>query len=245
MRLLYTYVPSVYSEGYTLPSTLTNANISGAIILNLYDAGMISLVNTLPFPKVFLDTVPEIGNRPLHGDLLLIEGFHSVYDITAFVLHKGCRTIGFLGDIHYASTNADRYFGFRKCLEDHHMDLDETFCLTDRIDIYSYHEVIFRFLNALPSMPEAFVCASDYIAHFVHLYLTEHPERIPNGIILTGFDGNKEYSGIDGLLTTARVRTDLLGKRLSYQIIYRMENKDAPYELTYIQPELIYRDSRI
>ena len=95
----------------------------------------------------------------------------------------------------------------------------------------------------LPELPQAFICASDYIAHFLHLYLTEHPERIPNGIILTGFDGSNEYTNINGLLTTAYVHTSLLGKRLSLQIIYRMDHPDAPFELTYISPEIVYRDS--
>ena len=52
-----------------------------------------------------------------------------------------------------------------------------------------------------------------------------------------------DYSNTDGQITTANVKTSLLGKRLSVQIVYRMEHPDAPYELTFINPEIIYRDS--
>ncbi len=45
------------------------------------------------------------------------------------------------------------------------------------------------------------------------------------------------------LITTAEVKTGFLGKRLAVQIIYRMEHGDAPYELTYVKPEIILRDS--
>lgn len=245
VNLLYTYVPSNYTENFTLPSVLTSGNVQGAIVLNVYDAKLIGMINDLDIPKVFLDTVPEVGNRALRGDLLLIEGYHSTYEITKSVVERGVRKIGFIGDIHYAITNEDRYTGFCRCMEDYHIPIQPEICVTRRIGIFSYHRELCDFLDSLPQLPQAFVCASDYIAHFLHLYFKEHPERIPNGIIVTGFDGSQEYSNIEGMLTTAKVRTSLLGKRLSLQIIYRMEHNDAPYELTYINPEIVYRDSLI
>jgi LacI family transcriptional regulator len=82
INLLYTYVPSSYTPSYSFPSALTNGTVSGAIILNVYDTKMVELINnTLNIPKVFLDTVPEVGNRALHGDLLLIEGYNTMYEI--------------------------------------------------------------------------------------------------------------------------------------------------------------------
>ena len=244
INLLYTYVPSSYTPSYSFPSALTNGTVSGAIILNVYDTKMVTLINdTLKIPKVFLDTVPEVGNRALHGDLLLIEGYNTMYEITQSILERGITNIGFIGDIHYAITNKDRYIGFCHCLKDHNIPLNPAICHTDPIGIFSYHNDLYAFLDSIPELPQAFICASDYIAHFLHLYLTEHPERIPNGIILTGFDGSNEYTNINGLLTTAYVHTSLLGKRLSLQIIYRMDHPDAPFELTYISPEIVYRDS--
>ena len=158
---------------------------------------MVELINnTLNIPKVFLDTVPEVGNRALHGDLLLIEGYNTMYEITQSILERGITNIGFIGDIHYAITNKDRYIGFCHCLKDHNIPLNPAICHTDPIGIFSYHNDLYAFLDSIPELPQAFICASDYIAHFLHLYLTEHPERIPNGIILTGFDGSNEYTNI-------------------------------------------------
>lgn len=242
-NLLYTYVPSIYTESFTLPSILTSGEVSGAIILNVYDAKLIQLINKLPIPKVFLDSVPQIGNRLLQGDLLLIEGYHTTYDITKSVLKRGSTNVGFIGDIQYAITNYDRYCGFRKCMEDHNLVVNTSNCFTDPIGIFTYQKELFYFLDSLPQLPQAFVCASDYIAHFLQLYLAGHQDRVPNGMIVTGFDGIKEYTNVEGILTTADVNTSLLGKRLSMQILYRIEHNNAPFELTYIQPEIIYRES--
>lgn len=45
------------------------------------------------------------------------------------------------------------------------------------------------------------------------------------------------------MITTADVNTGFIGKRLAMQIIYRMEHAQAPFERTYIEPTVLYRDS--
>lgn len=245
INLLYTYVPSTYTPGFSLPALLSNGTVQGALVLNVYDTSLIKMINSLSIPTVFLDTVPDVTGRDLKGDLLLIEGFCSVYEITESVIQKGITDLGFIGDIHYAKTNLDRYHGFCQCMEEHDLPLREEYCLTHSIGIYSYYQELSDFLDSLQTLPKAFICASDYIAHYLQAYFAEHSERIPDGITVTGFDGSNEYTNIEGLITTANVKTSLLGKRLSMQIIYRMEHSDAPYELTYINPEILYRDSII
>ena len=37
VNLMYTYVPSNYSEDFRMPSVLTNGTVQGAIVLNVYD----------------------------------------------------------------------------------------------------------------------------------------------------------------------------------------------------------------
>ncbi len=243
INLMYTYVPSDYTDGFLLPPVLTGGSVRAAIVLNVYDARLTHLINELELPKVFLDTIPQINTRALRGDLLLLEGRSSLYQITESIISRGLTRIGFIGDIHYARTNLERWEGYCACMEAHALTPDRRFCLTDPIGIFSYYQKLCHFLDSLPELPQAFVCASDYIAHFLQRYFSEHADRIPGGIVVTGYDGSREYSNIEGLITTADVKTSLLGKRLSMQIIYRMEHEDAPFELTYIYPEILYRES--
>ena len=243
INLMYTYMPTSYSDNYRMPPVLYNNTIQGAVVLNIYDERLVEAINELSIPKVFVDVVPQMDSRELNGDLVLLEGHNTVYQITESVLDRGIRNVGFIGDIHYARTNYERYEGFCHCMKDHNLAVREEFCLTDKIGIFSYDKEIRKFLDDLDTLPEAFVCASDYIAHYLQTYFAEHGERIPEGIIVTGYDGSNEYTNVNGLLTTADVKTGLLGKRLAMQIIYRMEHDDAPYELTYVKPSIIFRDS--
>lgn len=92
-------------------------------------------------------------------------------------------------------------------------------------------------------MPDAFICVSDYVAQFVAMYVSKYPERFIKPIILTGFDGNKEYVNVADKITTANVNTRQLGRRLALQILYRMDYPNAPRETIYTHPEISYLDS--
>ncbi len=181
VNLMYTYMPSNYSDSFRMPSVLSNGMVQGAIVLNVYDKKIIRQISHLSIPKVFLDTVPEIHSRELNGDLILLEGHSTTYQITESVLTKGLSRVGFVGDIQYARTNLDRFQGFCQCMTDHGLPVDRSLCLTRSIGIFSYSKEIGAFLDSLETLPEAFVCASDFIAHTLQLYFSEHRERIPEG----------------------------------------------------------------
>ena len=78
VNLIYTYVPGTYNENFQLPDILTEGDISGIIVLNLYDKHIIKRISRLETPKVFLDTVPSITGKILDCDLVLIEGRNSI-----------------------------------------------------------------------------------------------------------------------------------------------------------------------
>lgn len=243
INLMYTYIPTAYTKEFTLPSILFSGVVSGVIVLNVYDPDLLKMINSLSMPKVFLDTVPEITDRQLDGDLLLIEGYRTEYDITESVIKRGCKKIGFIGDIKYAMTNMERYLGYEACMKDYSLPIDASCCLTSRIGVFSYEDELYAFLKNLTEWPQAFVCASDYVAHFVRGYLDEHKEHLSDSIILTGFDNSTEYANVVDKITTANVPTGLLGKRLAMQILFRVDHPDAPHELTFICPSIVYHEN--
>lgn len=242
INLMYASVPSIYSKNFALPGMLSDGTVDGAIVLNIYDTRIIAEINKLTLPKVFLDATPDFPTRELTGDLILIEGYETISKITDYVVSKGLREIGFIGDTKYAKTNNDRYNGFTTALDRHGIAIKPEYCLTRSLDIFSYYEQLTEFVDALDTLPEAFICASDHVASFLYQYFSDHPEKLAHDILITGFDGSTEYLNVSGLLTTADVNTTDLGRRLAHQIRFREENPDVQYELTYIYPEIIYRD---
>ena len=208
----------------------------------LHDKHLLTLINKLDKPKVFLDTVPGIELRTLTGDLLLIEGKYTEQQIVDHLFIKGRKRIAFIGDINYAQTNTDRYLGFLESLKSHNLPLIEELCFTHSIGIGHYEDCVFSFLDNLDPNVDAIVCVSDYVAHFVEMYLEENPNHFTNSILLTGFDCSKEYSNVINKVTTVDVKNNLLGKRLAMQIEFRMNHPDAPPETSYIRYKIIYSD---
>ena len=243
VNLMYTYIPSTYNDNFQLPDILTEGDISGIIVLNLYDKHIIKRINKLEIPKVFLDTVPSVTEKILGCDLVLIEGRSSISEIVDDTVKRGCTRLGFIGDVNYARTNLERYYGYIDGIAMHNIPLESSICLTDTISISDYQSRIFNFLASIKDMPDAFICVSDYVAQFAAMYISKYPERFSIPIILTGFDGSKEYVSVADKITTANVSTRQLGRKLALQILYRMDYPNAPKETIYVHPEITYLNS--
>jgi len=243
INLMYNYIPSNYYKGYTLPDILTNKKVAGMIIMNVYDVQLLSLLNDLNIPKVFLDVATDFSIADITGDLILLEGRKAIKTITNEIIKKGRTEIGFIGDIHYALTNKERFEGFIAAMEENNLEIKEKYCMTGKIGIYTYYEEISSFLDSLDKLPEAFVCVSDFVANFLMQYLIEHGYKVPEDIAITGYDGSTEYAMVSGKLTTVNVDTLHLGKRLAKQLLYRMEYLKSPLEITHIRSNIIWGKS--
>lgn len=240
-NLMYTYLPSCGDEGYTLPTALTDGSVAGIIVLNIYSAPLLRLLAELPMPKVFLDTVPQLGQPALGGDLLLLESRDVLRRITGRLLDTGRTRLSFIGAVNYAQTNLDRWRGFVDAHTDRGLAPDEALCLKGPFGLYTHYEEISRFLDNLPRLPDGFVCASDYIAHFIRQYYEER--RIPAGAqpLLTGFDNNPEYTNVAHRITTVEVQTSSIGARLAARILFRLGHPEAFCEVSYICTQPLYR----
>lgn len=242
ISLLYTYVPTNISEKYQLPQLLMNGTVQGIIVLNIYNTQLLKLLNDLPVPKVFLDITNGFPPDHLNGDLILLDGFLSIQTITEKLIANGRRKIGFIGDVNYALTNHTRYEGFLYAMNKNHLAVNPEYCFTSNIGVENYVTEIYSYLSSLKSLPDAFVCVSDYVAHCAYQFLTAHDYILPEDILLTGFDNQIEFSEMSEWLTTVDINTAAIGKRLYHQLDYRISNPDADYETVLIKPKIIERN---
>lgn len=236
-NLLYIYLPTDVSANYQLPAQFFNGSVDGFIVLNIYNELLLKLLNQLPIPKVFLDTTPSFPMRLLNGDLLLIDGLSEIKEITLSLIQQGITKIGFIGDITYALTNYERYSGYMQAMQECNLTVNPNFCLTKAIENDTYTEEIDEFLNRLTDMPEAFICASDYVANILWNHLEQRGYHIPQDILISGFDGNTEITH-NNELTTVHVDTKLIGVRLAIQLFYRMKYPDSGKEFVYVRPNV-------
>ncbi|AEE15910.1 LacI family DNA-binding transcriptional regulator [Treponema brennaborense] len=243
VNLLYVYVPSRYSADFVFPEILRHHMVDGIVVINVYDTEILDMLNALPMAKVFLDITTDYPFLRLKGDLVLLEGKQTVKLITGDLIRNGCTRIGFIGDIKYALTNKLRYEGYTAAITEAGLVCENDYLFYDKIGINEYYASISDYLDSVTSFPDAYVCVSDFVAHFIYRYFLEHPRRLKNPLVVTGYDGSFEYPAVADSITTARVDTRKIGKLLADRICYRIKNPSMPKEISYVFPEVILKDS--
>lgn len=215
----------------------------GFMVINIYDKALIDVLRASPLPKVFLDTAPQYDPMDLHGDLITLEGEKSVAQMVESLIGRGCKRLGFLGDIHYAKTNLLRYRGFEKAMRENGLPILEKDCLKGPFDVevQDHRVALLDFLKGLDTLPDAFVCASDFIAFNVQSLLTNPNNALRNDVLLSGHDDSKEFLLADRSIPTVHVQNGVLGKRIVNQLLFRCANPYCDYSEIRIYSKVVIR----
>lgn len=240
--LVYIYLPSEYQLGYSLPSSLTDGSIDGCIIISAFDLNILQLLNSLPLPKVYLDTSTMLPLNTVKGDLILYEGEHQIRTITEHIIHKGLRDLAFIGDINYCRSNYDRYLGYLSAMAEYRLPISDASFITKTGKDISAAELE-RYIESMEKIPEAFICCNDYVASFISNLLMEKGIRIPEDVYITGYDKILDFFPMKEFITTVEVQPEFLSKRLVSQLLFRLENPDSSYERIYIRADVFYGKS--
>jgi LacI family transcriptional regulator len=229
-----------------IPPLDMQSEMSGIIILNVFNKSFLELIIRKDVPVVFLDGPSNVHEISGLGDVVIFEGFNSTRLITEHLIEQGIEKIGFIGDISYCRTIRDRYDGYMAALLNHGIQPEEQFVITNHVE-YRYYkqEEIIRELEKLDGMPEAFVCSSDDIAKDVMLWLKRRGIKVPQEVAVTGFDDKEEVELLSPPLTTVHIGNQRMGRRMVQQLMWRLENMDLPKETITINTEIVIRESSV
>lgn len=223
---------------HRLPDGLTRENLDGVIVLNVYDNLLINQVAALGIPTVYLDLPVNRNRDALPGDTIFLDGTNVFHAFTQAFLRQGIRQLGFVGDIAYAQTIADRWSGFRQGLERFGLQANPRYCHTGSVPgRYYVAEEIATLFTQRYDFPEAILCANDAIGYLVAERAESMGLRIGEDLLLTGFDGTPVPTNATPL-TSAYIDTNTLGERLVTQLMLNLTMKDKTKELIFLEPEI-------
>lgn len=230
-------------DDYRLPNGFTSDNLDGVIVLNVYDHLLINQVAALGIPTVYLDLPVNRIRDALPGDTLFLDGTNVFRGFTQAFLRQGLRHLGFVGDITYAQTIADRWSGFRQGLERFGLQADPRYCHTGSVPgRYYLEEDIANIFTQRYDFPEAILCANDAIGYLVAERAESMGLRIGEDLLLAGFDGTPVPPQAIPL-TSAYIDTHLLGERLVTQLLLNISMSHKPKELIFLEPDITLRES--
>lgn len=152
----------------------------------------------------------------------------------------GVTKINFIGGFPGNLQTEERLAAYKKVLAEHNIPIEES-----RIGYGKFWKEAYdctkEFMES-GSAPQAIVCASDTMSFFCMDYLKEHGYKIPQDILVTGFDGIKDCEMYSPTVTTVRRSFAKAGKRAVELFTNIWAGKNPPHTVS-VESELIKNES--
>lgn len=227
-----------------LPPHFVRSDISGILAIELFDRDYTQMVCDLELPTLFLDSYAGAPGELMRCDLVYMENYASAIALTQRQIQAGAQEIGFVGDISHCSSFRERWNGYRAALEDGGLPVRRELCiLADDSEPYGDVDWVAERLNAMPRIPDGFVCANDFLAIRIMQALRKQGLSVPEDVMITGFDGSPEASVITPSLTTAEIPSAAIGRLSADMLLERIETPTLPYRCSFVKTTPIWRDS--
>lgn len=227
-----------------LPSHFVLEDVAGIVVIELFDREYTHMLCDLGIPVLLVDSYPRAPGDLMRCDFVFMENYASSIALTSRMIEAGAKRIGFVGDIDHCSSFRERWNGYRAALSEADLPLDRSVCIMDN-DSEPYGEVdwIMKKLDAMPYIPDGFVCANDFLAIRIMQALQRKGISIPEQVMVTGFDGSPEAEVVYPPLTTANIPCAEIGRFSANTLMNRIAFPELPYRCTFVQTTPVWRAS--
>jgi LacI family transcriptional regulator len=231
-------------QNRTLPPHLLLKDTAGILGIELFDKAYLDMLCSVGLPTIFMDSFADAGRALLRGDLISMENYSSTITLTQRLIAAGAKEIGFVGDIRHCMSFEERWLGFCAAMRDANLVPAEACSILAKDSIlYGNPDWLLMHLNKMPHIPDAFVCANDYLAIHLMTALKRKGLSIPADVMVTGFDGSPESAIVEPALSTAQIPSADIGRITADILLNRIQNPERPYMRTYVKTVPIFRES--
>lgn len=196
-------------------------------------------------------TIPLIGVVMAHEGVpsVLVDGYSGMYDnIKHLIEVHGCRRLAFIrGPV--GNFDADeRYRAYTTLLEEYGIPYSPDFVEVSNFSAgRTAMETLWARIQAVPrdaedTSPWAVIAANDDMAVQAMTLLREYDVRVPEDIIVVGFDDSVAAQNLDVPLTTVRQPTQEIGQR-AMQMVLQLLRGEPVEEIAEVPAELVVRRS--
>ena len=227
-----------------LPPHFLPDQTAGIVAIELFDADYLDMICSLGLPTVMIDSPVHSLIHLYPCDFVSMENVASVNGVMKRLLALGARRIGFVGDREHCGSFYERWFGYRLGLEQAGLKPDESLCiLAPDASPYNDPDWLLAQMNRMPVLPDAFVCANDYLAIHLMTALKKKGLSIPGDIMVTGFDGTSQSALVEPALTTVQIPSIEIGRMSADILLARIRNPELPFGWTHIRTNPVWRKS--
>ena len=221
----------------TPPVAFDKERVCGIICIEMFDRAYSDMLCSLGLPVLFVDGPHKRGGYSLQADQLYMDNTTAITELVNDMLRKGKRDIGFIGEYEHCQSFFERYTAFRCAMLMAGAPVNEAYCINAEAGELE------RALSALPSLPDLFICANDFVARDALQFLRKLGKAVPEDVLLCGFDDAPLSRILTPTLTTVHIHTQIMAYTALDLLISRIQEPELDYRIVYTQTDLIYRDS--
>jgi len=227
-----------------LPPHFIPEKTDGIVAIELFDAEYLNMICALALPTVVIDSPVHAVIHLYPCDFVSMENVASISAIVKQLIALGARRIGFVGDKDHCGSFYERWFGYRLSLEQAGIALNERICiLAPDASPYSDADWLISQISRMPCLPDAFVCANDFLAIHLMNALKKMGLSIPGEVMVTGFDGTSQSALAEPALTTVQIPSVEIGRIAADILLARIRTPDLPFYWTHIRTNPVWRNS--
>ncbi len=216
-----------------MPKILKEKKVVAFIILGQMEKEYISLLKTAGIPYLYLAHLYDDETNGIVDDNL-----YAGCTLGNYLIDKGFRSIGFVGNIHFSQIALDRYLGVIKAGLTRGLKPADTPCIND---VNEFGEEIPLILPN--KLPECFICNECRTAYKLIHQLEGLEYSVPGDISVAAFDdGIFADVGIPRL-TTYSVNCENMARLAAESIIIKLENPKYHIGRKIVHGSVIIRDS--
>lgn len=232
-----------------LPASFNIEKTSGIICYEMFHHAYSKMLCDLALPTLFVDS-PVVGmDEPLKADRILMDNQAAIFSFVREMAQRGKTKIGFIGEYLHCQSFFERYMAYRNAMYLQGLPRPEEYCIIgnkEGVEIPSsddYREYLTDCLKKLPSLPEVFICANDFVAIDAMHVLRSLGYDVPRDVYLCGFDDSPESRLVTPPLTTIHIHSQILGFSAVQLLMSRIKEPSLNYRTLYAETDLVYRAS--
>ena len=241
---MYRIMPEELKE-QRLPSAFRPETIAGIMCIELFDPDYCRMLCGLNIPLLLIDGPVSIFEGTFAADQLLMDNRSQLFLFLKEMKRRGKTKISYIGEIRHCQSFYERFCALRQYAE--LFDLTDNWSITGgtirSYDNSEYIQYLEESLRALPSLPEVFICANDFVALDVIHILEKMGLSIPEDIWVSGFDDSPESRIMVPSLTSIHIHSQIMGQAAVQLLHSRICAPYMNYRTVYTETDLIYRKS--
>ena len=226
----------------TLPPILRSPSIKAIVCMELFHPEYSRMLASLGKPIAFIDACVGFTDLGLNADLLLMDSRNSCRQmLTSLVRNHNLTSIGFVGDANHCISFRERYEAF--LMVGNECGVDTSYRLLDNDLYYAEAEWLSKRLPKMGPLPQLIFCANDFLASQIMYALESMGKRVPEDVMICGFDGIYSVPPTLSRLTTISTPANQLGSLAATTLLHKLAFPSEINSSTYLHTKIIYRES--